>query len=88
MKLLVKPHNRELLQTVAEMMSDSSLTSALNFILETQGPIALKQLEAIRTQGNPSASTQRAIATPPRIAAERQAYVPELDGDAVSSAFD
>ena len=88
MKLLIKPHNRKLLQKVAEMMSDSSLTSALNFILETQGPTALEQLGAIRTQGNLSPVAQRAIATPQSFTPERQAYIPELDGDAVSSAFD
>lgn len=95
MKLLIRSHNRELLQNIAAMMSDSSLTSALNFVLETQGLTALEQLEAMRiqgssrtAQGNSGAGFQRAIAVPQSFTPKRQMHIPELNSDDVDSAFD
>lgn len=88
MKLFIREENRELLRKISEKMSGSPLTVALNFVLETQGPAALEQLEAMRYQGSPNTSTQRAIAPSQSFTPERQVYVPELDSDAVESAFD
>jgi len=88
LKVLVKEENRELLQEIAANMSNSSLTSALNFVLETQGETVLDQLKAMKGSKSSSANIRQSNAAPQMFMAGQPNSIPELDGDTVGSAFD
>lgn len=88
MKLFIKEENREVLQQLADNMSDASLTSALNYVLEAAALSVLEDVKEIKERRKRKVSAQKEIPTPQGFTPERQVYIPELDGDAVSSAFD
>ena len=88
LRLLIKEENKPLLQEIAANMSDASLTSALNFVLETQGETVLEQIKTIKGNKNPNVVPQRSIPGHQNSIPERQSSIPELDGTAVESAFD
>lgn len=88
MKLSIKDHNLPLLRQIAESMSDSSLTSAINFVLETQGLTVLEQLQGIRAKKQPSADTSCVFPVSSSSTVEPQVPSLELDRSSVESAFD
>lgn len=85
LKLLIREENRELLEEIAANMSNSSLTSALNFVLETQGVTVLEQLKAMKSSRNSSVGIPQ---SPHVFNSGLQTSMPELDSDTVASAFD
>ncbi len=60
MKLTIKPENEEIVRELAQKMSDSSLTSAVNFVLKKAGHTVLEELEGIGiSRGSNTNTNQR-----------------------------
>ena len=88
MKLEIRHQNRKTLTRIAELLGDTTLTAALNFVLEKSAQTVLEQIEAMQVEGRSGTNSRRSPASSQRSGTPSQTYVPELDGNAVSSAFD
>ena len=88
LKLLIKEENRPLLEEIAANMSDSSLTSALNFVLEAEGETVLERLKAMKGRKRSNTNLRQSPSATQIFVPQPQTSIPELDGDTVGSAFD